>query len=125
MPVLRAAPDLLLDRGEEGGRFLVGEMRRHRDNAIGVEHHPGGGEPEEHEDVVGLDLDGIAFVEDFVQRYPGAVVVVSHDRRFLDKLIEKLVVFPPAEQGGSPQLVLGNWAEWVRRRGLARYARTA
>ncbi|MAD34134.1 MAG: hypothetical protein CMJ88_10295 [Planctomycetes bacterium] len=38
-----------------------------------------------------LDLQGIEFVEDFVRRYPGAVVVVSHDRRFLDGVAEDIV----------------------------------
>lgn len=38
-----------------------------------------------------LDLQGIEFVEDFIRRYPGAVVVVSHDRRFLDGVAEDIV----------------------------------
>ena len=38
-----------------------------------------------------LDLQGIEFVEDFVRRYPGAVVVVSHDRRFLDGVADAIV----------------------------------
>jgi len=38
-----------------------------------------------------LDLQGIEFVEDFVKRYPGAVVVVSHDRRFLDGAADAIV----------------------------------
>ncbi len=38
-----------------------------------------------------LDLRGIEFVEDFVQRYPGAVVVVSHDRTFLDAVANAIV----------------------------------
>ena len=37
-----------------------------------------------------LDLQGIEFVEDFVRRYPGAVVVVSHDRRFLDGVADAI-----------------------------------
>jgi ATP-binding cassette subfamily F protein 3 len=38
-----------------------------------------------------LDLPGIAFLEDFVQRYPGAVVAVSHDRRFLDNVAKTIL----------------------------------
>ena len=38
-----------------------------------------------------LDLQGIEFVEDFIRRYPGAVVVVSHDRRFLDGVAGDIV----------------------------------
>lgn len=38
-----------------------------------------------------LDLQGIEFVEDFVVRYPGACVVVSHDRAFLDAIANAIV----------------------------------
>ena len=38
-----------------------------------------------------LDLQGIEFVEGFVSRHPGAVVVVSHDRRFLDEVATSIV----------------------------------
>ena len=38
-----------------------------------------------------LDLSGIEFVEDFIVRYPGAVVAISHDRRFLDKVANAIV----------------------------------
>ncbi len=38
-----------------------------------------------------LDLQGIEFVEGFIKRYPGAVVVVSHDRRFLDAIASSIV----------------------------------
>ena len=38
-----------------------------------------------------LDLQGIEFTEDFIVRYPGAAVVVSHDRRFLDGIANAIV----------------------------------
>ncbi|MCA8957862.1 MAG: ABC-F family ATP-binding cassette domain-containing protein [Planctomycetes bacterium] len=38
-----------------------------------------------------LDLQGIEFVEQFVTKHPGAVVVVSHDRRFLDAVATSIV----------------------------------
>ena len=38
-----------------------------------------------------LDLPGIEFVERFIGRHPGAVVVVSHDRRFLDSVATSIV----------------------------------
>lgn len=43
-----------------------------------------------------LDLPGIAFLEDFVQRYPGAVAVVSHDRRFLDNVAKTILAVDSA-----------------------------
>ena len=34
-----------------------------------------------------LDLDGLAWLEGFLAAFPGAVLVVSHDRRFLDETV--------------------------------------
>jgi ATP-binding cassette, subfamily F, member 3 len=38
-----------------------------------------------------LDLPSIEWVEDYLRNYEGAVVIVSHDRRFLDNVITKTV----------------------------------
>src|SRR5262249_39168256 len=39
-------------------------------------------EPDNH-----LDLAGKAFLEQFIQEYPGAVVIISHDRYLLDAVV--------------------------------------
>lgn len=33
-----------------------------------------------------LDLDAIIWLEDWLARYPGTLVVISHDREFLDSV---------------------------------------
>lgn len=38
-----------------------------------------------------LDLPSIEWLERYLQSYPGSVVVVSHDRQFLDKMVTKIV----------------------------------
>lgn len=38
-----------------------------------------------------LDLPSIEWVENYLRSYPGAVIVVSHDRQFLDNVIKKTV----------------------------------
>jgi len=38
-----------------------------------------------------LDLPSIEWIENYLQSYPGAVIVVSHDRLFLDKMVTKIV----------------------------------
>ena len=39
-----------------------------------------------------LDLDSVAWLEDqFLKNYPGAVLVISHDRYFLDKTVTKII----------------------------------
>jgi ATPase subunit of ABC transporter with duplicated ATPase domains len=40
-----------------------------------------------------LDFDGLARVERFVRHYDGAIVLVSHDREFLDRAVRRIVVF--------------------------------
>lgn len=40
-----------------------------------------------------LDIDTLTILEDYIQQFNGAVITVSHDRYFLDKTSEKLLVF--------------------------------
>jgi len=40
-----------------------------------------------------LDLDTLRVLEDFLENYPGAVVVVSHDRAFLERTVDDVIVF--------------------------------
>ena len=41
-----------------------------------------------------LDIMTLTVLEDFLQTYPGCLLVVSHDRYFLDKLTDHLLVLP-------------------------------
>ncbi len=38
-----------------------------------------------------LDLPSIQWLEEYISAYPGTVIVVSHDRYFLDKMVTKIV----------------------------------
>jgi ATP-binding cassette subfamily F protein 3 len=38
-----------------------------------------------------LDLDAIIWLEDWLKRYPGTLVVISHDRDFLDEVVNVVV----------------------------------
>jgi ATP-binding cassette subfamily F protein 3 len=42
-----------------------------------------------------LDLDAIAWLEGYLQDYPGTVILVSHDRHFLDTVVTRIVTFGP------------------------------
>jgi ATP-binding cassette subfamily F protein uup len=61
-----------------------------------------------------FDLDTLRVLEDFLENWPGALVVVSHDRTFLDRTTERLVAVEP---GGSVSAVPGGVAGWVARVG--------
>jgi len=38
-----------------------------------------------------LDIDSIRWLEDFLYNYHGAVILISHDRVFLDKITNRTV----------------------------------
>lgn len=40
-----------------------------------------------------LDIDTLTVLEDYIRQFSGTVIAVSHDRYFLDKTAEKLLVF--------------------------------
>ena len=56
-----------------------------------------------------LDLDTLRALEDFLDRWPGALVVVSHDRVFLDRVTDRTVVC----RDGRLDPVPGGLAAWV------------
>jgi ATP-binding cassette subfamily F protein 3 len=62
-----------------------------------------------------LDLPGIEFLEQFVLAHPGAVVVVSHDRRFLDRVARSIAEV----DDGQVTLYRGNWSAWRQQKDLA------
>ncbi len=69
-----------------------------------------------------LDLDTLRVVEDFLEDWPGALAVVSHDRTFLDRTTERLVA---VELGGKVSEVAGGVAGWVARQENGKVTRTA
>lgn len=40
-----------------------------------------------------LDIDTLTVLEDYLDSFPGAVITISHDRYFLDKVADKLLIF--------------------------------
>ncbi len=56
-----------------------------------------------------LDLVTLAVLEDFLEQYQGCVIIVSHDRYFMDKLVDHLFVF---EGDGVVNDFPGNYTEW-------------
>jgi sulfate-transporting ATPase len=48
-------------------------------------------------------------MERALAHFPGAVVVVSHDRFFIDKIATRLLIF---EDVGRVREVAGNWTIW-------------
>lgn len=45
-----------------------------------------------------LDIDTLTMLEDYIEHFNGAVITVSHDRYFLDKVAKRLLLFEGNEQ---------------------------
>ncbi len=58
-----------------------------------------------------LDAETMDVLEDVLLAYQGTVLVVSHDRDFLDQAVTGLLVF---EGNGRVREVVGGWSEWLR-----------
>ncbi len=58
-----------------------------------------------------LDIQTLTVLEEYLDEFPGAVIVVSHDRYFLDKVAEKIFSF---EGNGSIKRYTGNYSENIQ-----------
>ncbi|WP_426571623.1 ABC-F family ATP-binding cassette domain-containing protein [Aquihabitans sp. McL0605] len=60
-----------------------------------------------------LDLDSLRALEDFLDDWPGALVVVSHDRAFLERTVADVVVIDDAH---DVERLPGGYATWEQGR---------
>ncbi len=60
-----------------------------------------------------LDIDTLELVEEYVAEFPGTLLLVSHDRTFLDHVVTSLLVF---EGNGVVREFVGGYNDWVRYR---------
>ncbi|WP_345589286.1 ribosomal protection-like ABC-F family protein [Paenibacillus vulneris] len=56
-----------------------------------------------------LDLNAVEWLEGYLQQYTGSVVVVSHDRYFLDRVVNKIFDI----EGGAIDVYHGNYSYFV------------
>jgi ATPase subunit of ABC transporter with duplicated ATPase domains len=70
-----------------------------------------------------LDFDGLTLLERFVARTPSSVVVVSHDRAFLEGVVTRIVEFEPETR--RVREFAGSWDDYERARDSARRAHEA
>lgn len=65
-----------------------------------------------------LDIDTLCILEDYLDSFAGAVIAVSHDRHFIDRIAEKTFVY---EGDGHIAEYPGGYSDWAERRtaGLA------
>ena len=67
-----------------------------------------------------LDIHSLEFLEELILKYKGTVLIVSHDRYFLDKVINKTVLL----ENGKKNIYYGNYSYFLKedeRRTLAQF----
>ncbi len=60
-----------------------------------------------------LDIDSLDLLEDLLVDYAGTLLLVSHDRKFLDQVVTSSLVF---EGGGKVTEYVGGYEDWLRQR---------
>ena len=58
-----------------------------------------------------LDIDTLELLEEYVADFPGTLLLVSHDRSFLDNVVTGLLVF---EGNGVVSEFVGGYSDWMR-----------
>jgi len=85
--------------GGERGRLSLLRLIKEGHNTLLLD------EPTNH-----LDIRSRESLEAALAEYTGTMVVVSHDRRFLDKIVQKLIVFT---RDGRIRIFAGNYADYL------------
>ena len=62
-----------------------------------------------------LDLESLIWLEDFLKGYEGALMMTSHDREFMDRIVSKIVEI----DGGTLTTYTGDYEFYMQQRALA------
>lgn len=57
-----------------------------------------------------LDIQTLSILEEYIEHFPGVVLTVSHDRYFLDQVVDELLVF---DGNGQIEHVYGNYTDYM------------
>jgi len=63
-----------------------------------------------------LDMDSQLWLESYIQNYQGAVILISHDRAFLDSIVRKTLAF----EGGKVNEFSGNYSYYLEQNVILR-----
>ena len=65
-----------------------------------------------------LDMNSISWLETYLLNYNGAVLIVAHDRYFLNKVVTKVVEL----DNGKATVFLGNYSDYAQKKAMLRDA---
>lgn len=63
-----------------------------------------------------LDMDSISWLENYLLNYSGAVLIVAHDRYFLDKIVNKIIEI----DNGECTVFSGNYTDYASKKAILR-----
>ena len=66
-----------------------------------------------------LDMDSIAWLESYLTNYSGSVIIVAHDRYFLDRVVTKIIEL----DNGDATVYQGNYTAYSEKRAMIRDAK--
>lgn len=61
-----------------------------------------------------LDIETLELLEDILLEFQGTVLLVSHDRQFMDNVVTSLMVF---ENSGEVVETVGSYSDWIKQGG--------
>lgn len=57
-----------------------------------------------------LDIQTLGILEEYIEHFPGVAITVSHDRYFLDQVVDELLVF---DGKGAIEHIYGNYSDYI------------
>ena len=94
--------------GGQKTRVFLGKLLLERPDLILLD------EPTNH-----LDLSSIEWLESFLMNYSGSVIIVSHDRYFLDRIVNKVIDI----ENGEVTSYTGNYTQFAEKKAAVREAK--
>jgi ATPase subunit of ABC transporter with duplicated ATPase domains len=96
--------------GGEGQRMLIGRLVLQMPNVMLLD------EPTNH-----LDMESIESLNGALEKYPGTLLFVSHDREFVSSLATRILELRPAGPGGAAEVIdfRGGYEDYLAGAGVA------
>jgi len=104
-PAQRARSPVRMLSGGERNRLLLARLFAQPANLLVLD-----------EPTNDLDIESLELLEQKLQDYPGTLLLVSHDRRFLDDIVTQTLV---AEGDGVWREYVGGYSDWLQQRSAA------
>jgi len=104
-PAQRARSPVKMLSGGERNRLLLARLFARPANLLVLD-----------EPTNDLDIESLELLEQKLQEYPGTLLLVSHDRRFLDNIVTQTL---SAEGNGEWRENVGGYSDWLRLRSRA------